>query len=1020
MAEDFESFVEKVRAENPIENVIEQTGPEFKLRRRIGKYMHGETHNSLVVVVNQGYYVWNSNGEQGDVFSWVMTRRRCDFWAAVEFLAERARIEMPRFNRGEADVQKRMALRRQEDGYGVALRWMQERLWHDPSALAYARGRGWMDETIVKAGLGFTGRATSGELADLRGELNLHEIDPEGPLGVAILGYHGDVAGWARAHDIEPQENWLEWKMIPGLAGKTRLVYPHVLGGRVRYLSARNILGAEISKEGREIKSYNLPVVLVGPRQAYHNHVYGVKAEECVVMEGQGDAVSLAQVDVPAVALAGTSWNDHADLLTLLRQRHDHLYLGMDNDEAGQKALVGHNHDWPLVQFFGIMGRVVRWPKAPYTRADGTQAEVKDANDFLKSLVADGLTVDVEIPAGSSEEAEQAVTAVRQAQAHKVREVLENSPTFAECLAHWAGSQKGSKRDEAMGLAFKLFAGMDKLQRAQYRMKLCERLGIGLREFNDILKSADKSEEKTSETMVELLGGFVDGWLIEYIYDMETKQARFAYRDPDGKVGMAETLDINGTRYVPRWPGPFIMAGAVMFPTELGPLKNTRELVGMIELFVHKWYLLESKYHYRLIAYYILMTWIYDAFSALCYLRATGEAGAGKSELMRRIGPLCYRFMPASGATTAASFFRAIEEYRGTLFIDEADLHDGGDMSNDLVKVLNLGAMKGGMIWRLEEVQRADGKNYEVTAFNTYGPKLIAMRKEFRDDAVASRSLTLKLMPREPIELKSVNIPLQVNDAFRREATQIRNLLLRWRMDVWQPEIEVNDDDMDLEISARLNQVTMPIKALARADKELSGEIEKFLRAYNSELVLNRSMTIAARIVEALWKIHNYPDLKKQYLQTTNEGDEYMMVGDVRTIANELIDDMNKSGKETDEDDKKRKRDELTAKGVGSMLRNELQLHVGARRGTGYPVFWDEIKMQGLAKRYGVDLSNLLNLVQPSSNGHKPQTAVSSPAPVVKTVKQASLLPVGPEEPPSMFESYPDWERFSEMADEND
>ncbi len=42
--------------------------------------------------------------------------------------------------------------------------------------------------------------------------------------------------------------------------------------------------------------------------------------------------------------------------------------------------------------------------------------------------------------------------------------------------------------------------------------------------------------------------------------------------------------------------------------------------------------------------------------------------------------------MTASGANTASTFFRATEMYRGTVFIDEADLHDGGDMSNDIVK----------------------------------------------------------------------------------------------------------------------------------------------------------------------------------------------------------------------------------------------------------------------------------------------------------------------------------------------
>lgn len=963
MAEDFQSFVERVKSAsaNALEDVIEATGAEFRLERRRGRYLRGAERgkHSLVVRTDLQYYVWNAQGgERGDVFTWLEKRKHWDFWECLEWLAQRAGMEMPHWQRTETDVAERMSARQREDVLGVAQAWFAARLWEDVEALAYARGRGWLDETIRLAGLGFSGRASSGELKDLRGEFSLHNIDPESPVAVAVLGFRGDVAGWARQWNVDAQDNWLEWGFVPGMAGKTRLVFPHIWTGRVRYLSGRNIMGAQINKEGREVKSYNLPVALAGPRQVYYNHVYGRKAEECVLIEGPACAVSLGQWEIPAMAIIGTAWNDYADLLREMRERHDHLYLGLDNDDAGEQSLVGHERDWPLAQLLGGMARVARWPKKKWT--DGEQEkEVKDANDLLQWMArGEGMHVGPAEDGQDEEQRQEQVDQVVDAQTKVVRELLNGAPTFAETVAAWAGNQKGPRRDEAFGLAFKIIADLTDQQRSMHRSSLVRLLGITVREFGDILKSVGKKDEAAAQDFVETLGGYFDGWLLEYVYDAEKKTAALAYRDPEGKVGISDGVDIDGKRFIPRWPGPFIQVGAVLFASELGKLKDTKELAAIIEMFIRKWYLLENRYMYRLVAYYVLMTWIYDAFTALCYLRATGEAGAGKSEMMKRVGPLCYRFMPASGATTASSFFRAIQEYRGTLFIDEADLHDGGDMSNDLVKVLNLGAMKGGMIWRLEEVVRESGKSYEVTAFNTYGPKLIAMRKEFRDDAVGSRSLTLKLMPREPTELKAAGVPLQVNAAFHQEALAIRNMLLAWRLHVWQPEIELYEEDIDLEISSRLNQVTMPIKAMARNDPELRAEIERFLRAYNQETVLSRSMTIAARIVEAMWKIHQYPDLKKKYLQTTPEGQEFVMVGDVRQIANDLMDEMNGTDKK-DDDDKKRRRDELTAKGTGSVIRHELQLSVGNRRGNGYPVFWDAIKMDALAKRYGVDVSEL-------------------------------------------------------------
>jgi hypothetical protein len=233
-------------------------------------------------------------------------------------------------------------------------------------------------------------------------------------------------------------------------------------------------------------------------------------------------------------------------------------------------------------------------------------------------------------------------------------------------------------------------------------------------------------------------------------------------------------------------------------------------------------------------------------------------------------------------------------------------------------------------------------------------------------------------MTREPIELKAKGVKLYIDQDFREKALLIRNMLLRWRFQVWEEEITVDEDLMDLDISSRLNQVTMPLKALAKDDPELMAEIEKFLRQYNMEIVLSRSMTIGARIVEAMWKIYSYPDLRKELLRTTQDGDvEYIMIGDVRRVANEIMDEMNKPEGEDGglakdaslDDGPKRKRDELSARGVGAIIRNELQLQVGQRRGNGYPVFWEALKMEALAKRYGVNTEELGRIREKEGQG---------------------------------------------------
>jgi hypothetical protein len=954
---EFRQFIDELKDKADLAQIMGETGAEYRIEpRRRGKYLIGAVHDSLCVDPDAQIYTWfsksgqnKSGAESGDVFAWLERYGKMEFWQAALYLAEKYGVRVPSGGpaAGVEDATRARAFKMRAESFEVAAGWFEKQLW-ESEALGYARSRGWTDETIKLARLGYSDPT---KREDLVGELRMYGVDIDSPDVVLLVGVRGRVKEWCKKQGIEGQENWLEHDRIYGLCDFPRLIYPHMWRGKVVYFSARNLKWDEGKLRGESDKSkkgFNPPRILSGERQRYFNHEYRSGAEMVVVVEGQADAITLGQWGIPAVGLVGLAAEEKlGEVLAKCKYR----YVALDNDAKGMEAR------WRVGELLGPMTRMVSWP------GEWQGEAVKDANDWLCAM--QGNSQD-----GQDKTDRQDIVKEKEI----VLEHLSGAKTLVEELAEWAGTRKGAEKDEAVRKVFGLIGKMGRMERSQYRTRLAEGMKIGVREFNDILRSAAAEDgegdgEGKAAEMVETLGGFIDGWLVEYLYDPEKKAGKFAYRSPDGKVDMAESLTIEGIKYIPKYPGSFIQRGACLFASELGVLKGTRELVVMIESFIRRWYLLESKYMYRLIAYYVLMTWVYDSFSALCYLRATGEAGAGKSELMRRIGPICYRYMPASGSTSPSSFFRAIEEYKGTLFIDEADLKDGGDMSNDFVKVLNLGAMKGGHIWRMEETQKdGGGREFEVASFNTFGPKLIAMRKEFRDDAVASRSLTLKLMPREPLELKLAGVPLVVSEQFNREALGIRNMLLRWRLHVWKPEIEMDERDVDLEISARLNQVTMPIKALARGDEELRGEIERFLREYNREIVLSRSMTLAARVVEAMWKIHHYPDLRRMHVQKTEDGDEFMMIGDVRKIANELIDEMNESkggsdsqssGDSEERKEWKKKRDELSSRGVGAIIRQELQLRVGNRRGTGFPVYWDEVKMQALAKRYGFNVETL-------------------------------------------------------------
>ena len=878
-----DDIIEQIKQANRIEDVIEETG--VSLERKRGRYIRGKEHDSIVVDTVEQCYFWNSKNESGDIFTWLEKRRGWDFKTAAEWLAKRAKLPAPEW--GKQDNEVRIAARIREDALTVAARWFVKRLRDSAAARDYCRGRGWTDETVQKAGLGFSGGM---ERKDLEGELDMHGIDKGHPARRAILGIPADM-----------------------------LIYPHVVGGRVRYLSCRSI-------EGK--LHYNLPVDLIGNRQVYFNFVYGANEKICVIVEGQADAVTLAQYGIPAVALAGTSYKDHQGLLEELSKRHPHLYVGVDSDEAGFSVLKG-NGKWPLADILGGMIRVIRWSE-------------KDANDLLQKWLYENKNAD-EIKEGFDE-------------------LLKTATPVCVLMAKWAGEMKGSEQDEAFERVFEILGKVKPLLIEKYKDNLSNLMGISLRQFNNMLRKAQGKEEEKEEKpleIVETLGGYIGNYLIEYLYDEESETALFAYRSPEGKIDTANYLDIEGKRYIPLEPNSLIKSKGVMFPSKLGDKKATSELVAIIEAFIHQHYLLDDKNFGRLAAYYVLLTWVYDCFAAIPYLRATGDYGSGKSQLMERIGPICYRLIKMGSAMTSASLFRMLHEYRGTAFLDELDLNDGGDMTNDIIKILNIGAMANSPVIRMEQVVRADGtRAYEPIANNVYGPKLIAMRGEFRDKATMSRCLTIKLMGKETLELKMRGIKLQLDQAFYNQALAIRNLLLRWRLEKWQPEIALTDDLMDLEVPARLNQVTMPLKALAKDDPELMKDITTFVRALNEELVLERSMGLDARVMEALVAIREDKNYEHYLFYGSLNGHGmvyYTQVKHVAKVANDIIDEMNEETEEDEEDGgtKKRKTKGTTSHTVGKIIRQTLQL-ASKKTKNGYIVIYDDVRLAALKVKYGL------------------------------------------------------------------
>ncbi len=586
-----------------------------------------------------------------------------------------------------------------------------------------------------------------------------------------------------------------------------------------------------------------------------------------------------------------------------------------------------------------------------------------------------------------------------------IAELVNGAPLLIEVIAGRIGQMPQVERDTASQELIEFIAQMDELSYSQFESRLAKAMRMGDAQLRKQVKATKKAEkdEGDGEGFISTFGGMIKDYMVEYLYDPDTDRASLAWRDPSGKVETGYSVIIDGQKYVPRQPDEVVRSGAILFPSKLGEKKDTRTLTAMILSFIRRVYLFPDVLTPKIIAYWILVSWVYDSFPAVPYLRANGEPGSGKSELMLRIALICNRRFIASGASSTSSLFRTMQSYNfPTLFLDEMD-QSKSDAASDIAKLLNQGAMRDGApITKSVEVVIDGKKTYEVEVYKVYCPKLLAMQGYFWDRAIETRCLSIQLQPRDPIELKAAHIPYHITEEMKREAVAMRNLLLRWRLETWRYR-EMKEEYINENISSRLNQVTWPMQALAEEDgnTELRHEINSFLEEYYRFLTQDKNMTVEARIIEAMWTIYKYPDTHSEMVEREADGREKIKIGHISKMANQIIAWMNMEEDE-DEDDGgdankqkasfKKAKFEMSPQKVGRRLRDKLQIETSERSKDGYSAYWNQIHMEALAKRYGINVDGLEPPVKKAeATTGQPQTAqTQKPAPVAKP-KQAYL-----------------------------
>ncbi len=307
-----DAFIDDLLARS---DIVEIVGARVALKRQGKEFaaccpFHDERSPSFTVSPSKQFYHCFGCGAHGSALSFLMNYDRLEFLDAVEELAKRVGMEVPR------DTHQRNADPDTRDLYGTmdaAATFFRTQLARNEPARTYIEQRGIAPDILERYAIGFAPDGFSA-LRDTLGTT---------PHQMQLLERGGLFSKNDKGHVYDKF--------------RKRLMFPiHDRRGRV------------IAFGGRVIDSNDAPKYLNSPETAlFHKgrELYGLwqarqanpKLDRLIVVEGYMDVVALAQYGVSqAVATLGTATTaDHAELL--FRNAPD-VFFCFDGDRAGRAA----------------------------------------------------------------------------------------------------------------------------------------------------------------------------------------------------------------------------------------------------------------------------------------------------------------------------------------------------------------------------------------------------------------------------------------------------------------------------------------------------------------------------------------------------------------------------------------------------------------------------------------------------------------------------------------------------------
>jgi DNA primase len=305
-------------------DIIDVVGEFVKLKKRGTNYIgncpfHNEKSPSFTVSPAKEIYKCFGCGKSGNTITFLMEHEKYSYVEALRWLAARYNIEI---EETETSPAQKMAQQTADSLYAInhfAMDFFTKQYWdtEDGATIAqsYMQHRGFLRPIVEKFKIGYN----PSERDSLAKALIQNQFNPE------LFARTGLVVerdgGW--------QDNY-----------RDRIIFPiHNTTGKIIGFGAR-----QIAKNDRSPKYINTPEneIYIKSRILYGSYFARTaidKANECLLVEGYTDVVSLHQAGIEnVVASGGTSLT--IDQLRLVKKYTQNLTIIYDGDAAGVKAAL--------------------------------------------------------------------------------------------------------------------------------------------------------------------------------------------------------------------------------------------------------------------------------------------------------------------------------------------------------------------------------------------------------------------------------------------------------------------------------------------------------------------------------------------------------------------------------------------------------------------------------------------------------------------------------------------------------